>query len=216
MRRGAAAGRCQTCGIRKPLCFCALVPQIALDTRVMIIMHAAEIVLTTNTARLAANALTNSEVRIRGRYGKVLSAEGFQQPGRQSFVLYPSGEATELDTQFVSRMTRPITLIVPDGTWRQARKIVLREPALAGIPRVKLPSGGISEYRLRVQPNEQRLCTFEAIARALGILESRDAQAELEAIFRVMVQRTLWTRGQFTAEECVAAGVSPDAVYGEG
>jgi DTW domain-containing protein YfiP len=177
-------------------------------------MHAAEIVLTTNTARLAARALTNSEVRIRGRRGQPLPASGWRRPGRQSLVLYPSGGATELNAEYLSRLARPVTLIVPDGTWRQARRIVLREPGLAGVPHVKLPPGQPSEYRLRAQPNNNGLCTFEAIARAIGILESREAQARLEAVFRVMVERTLWTRGRFTAEECLAAGVSPQAVYG--
>ncbi|MBC7818219.1 MAG: DTW domain-containing protein, partial [Planctomycetaceae bacterium] len=64
MRPVFSAHRCPGCEIRKPLCFCAMIPQFALQTRVIILMHTCEEVLTTNTARLAAKALTNSEVRI--------------------------------------------------------------------------------------------------------------------------------------------------------
>ena len=39
------------------------------------------------------------------------------------------------------------------------------------------------------------LATFEAIARALGIIESPDVQAGMEDLFSLMVQRTLDSRG---------------------
>jgi DTW domain-containing protein YfiP len=102
-------------------------------------------------------------------------------------------------------------LVVPDGSWRQARKAVGREPGLQGLRRVKLPAGGPpSEYRLRVEPNEHSVCTFEAIARALGVLEGRETQDQLEALFRVSVGRTLWSRGMIKAEE-VPGGIPPGA-----
>jgi DTW domain-containing protein YfiP len=112
-----------------------------------------------------------------------------------------------LNTGFVSKLAGPVTLIVPDGSWAQTRRIVRREPALAGIPHVTLRNGPPSEYRLRLQPADGRLCTLEAIARTIGILESRDAQARLEELLRVMVERTLWSRGVLAANQCTAAGI---------
>ena len=53
MRPVLSAHRCPNCEIRKPLCFCAMIPQLARQTRVIILMHTCEEVLTTNTARLA-------------------------------------------------------------------------------------------------------------------------------------------------------------------
>ena len=69
------------------------------------------------------------------------------------------------------------------------------------LPRLALPPGPPSVYQLRVEPFEHGLATFEAIARALGILEGRDVQAALEKAFRLMVQRTLITRGRPSAVE---------------
>jgi len=88
---------------------------------------------------------------------------------------------------------------------------VRREPALVGIPHVKLPAGPPSEYRLRVQRNETGVCTLEAVARAIGILESKDAQSKLELMLRVMVERTLWSRGMLTANQCTTAGIPSEA-----
>ena len=95
MRPYLSAHRCPRCEIRKPLCFCEMIPEIALRTRVTILMHTSEEVLTTNTARLAAKALTNSEVRIHGRKEERMSAEGLVQPGRASLLLYPSPISVE-------------------------------------------------------------------------------------------------------------------------
>jgi len=213
MRRLLSEHRCPRCEIRKPLCFCAFIPRIPLQTRLVILMHTSEEVLTTNTGRLAAKALPNSEIRIRGRKDERMSSVGLVQKGRHSLLLYPSSHAAELDADFVSRLTGPVTLIVPDGSWAQTRRIIRRETALVGIPHVKLPTGPPSEYRLRNQSSEKSLCTLEAIARTLGILESREAQARMEALLRVMVERTLWSRGMVTADQCTAAGIPRDAFY---
>ncbi len=75
---------------------------------------------------------------------------------------------------------------------------VRREPGLVGIPHVRLPSGSPSEYRLRAQRGDQNLCTLEARARAIGILECRAAQDGLETLLRMLVERTPWSRGMLT------------------
>ena len=212
MRPYLSPHRCLGCEIRKPLCFCALIPQIALQTRVIILMHTCEEVLTTNTARLAAKALTNSEVRVHGRRDERMSTIDLIQPGRTSLLLYPSPTAVELTPDFVSKITPPINLIVPDANWRQTTKFVRHDPSLNGLRHVKLLPGQPSEYRLRTQRDVQHLCTMEAIARAIGILESPTAQASLEVLLRVLVERTLWSRGQIAARDCGTAGIPPEAM----
>ena len=212
MRLFLAPHRCPGCEIRKPLCFCSLIPDIALQTRVIILMHTSEEVLTTNTARLARKALTNSEVRIHGRRDERMSFDGLIQPGRTSLLLYPSPIAVELTPEYSSQFGHPINLIVPDANWRQTTKFVRHEPSLSGIPHVKLPQGTPSAYRLRTQRNVQHLCTLEAIARAIGVLESTAAQTSLETLLRVLVERTLWSRGQLAASECQTAGIPSEAL----
>lgn len=188
--------RCSGCEIRKAFCFCSLIPRISLQTRVIILMHTSEEVLPSNTARLAARSLTNSEIRLFGRKEDRLHHDGLVEPDRQSLLLFPSGFAADLTPEFVAGLKGPVNLIVPDGKWRQIQKFTRHEPALAGIRHVKIPAGPISQYRLRTQPNDNSLCTLEAIARALGALESPEAQAELEKVLGIMVERTLVCRGR--------------------
>lgn len=161
-------------------------------------MHTAEEVLTSNTARLAHKALVNSEIRYHGRKTERMSTAGLVREERESLLLFPSPYAEELNSEFVATLTRPVNLIVPDGSWRQAQKMVRRDQVFAEMRHMKLPPGPPSIYKLRIQPDAEGLCTLEAIARGLGILESPAAQTELEVLLRVMVVRTLWSRGALT------------------
>jgi DTW domain-containing protein YfiP len=89
------------------------------------------------------------------------------------------------------REMKPATLVVPDGTWRQARRI-RRKLAL---PCVTLPPGAPTEYALRSDAHEGGLATLEAIARALVLLDGIDAEPMLIP-FRAMVEHTLARRGR--------------------
>ena len=202
--------RCPRCEIRKPLCYCEHIPSIELGTRLVVVMHHTEINLTSNTARLATHALSNSEIRVRGLIYQEVSAEGLIHTDRDTLLLYPSDDAVELTAEYVASLRRPVTLVVPDGTWRQARKTAQREAALRDLPRVKLPPGPPSEYRLRIEPNEHSVCTFEAIARALGVIEGRETQERLEVLFRIAIGRALWSRGLIPPSE-VPGGIPSGA-----
>ena len=70
-----------------------------------------------------------------------------------------------------------------------------REESLKSLLRVKLPTSAPSRYRLRQETKPGGLATIEAIARALGFLESPEVERALEAIFALMVERTLRSRG---------------------
>ena len=101
-----------------------------------------------------------------------------------------------------------------DLSWRQASKMRKRVPGLAAVPCVTLPDAGPTDYRLRSEPHAGGLATFEAIARALCILEG-DAgpaiEATMLALFRVMVERTLWLRGAIPDAQ-VSGGIPAAAV----
>jgi DTW domain-containing protein YfiP len=198
--------RCSICRMRQTLCICAVLPRFQLETRIVVFMHCFEAKTTTNTARLACMALPNSEIRMRGRPHQPVSGEGLQQAGGSSLVLYPSETAVELTPEYVQSLKRPITLIVPDGSWRQAARTVRREPVLNGIPNVKLPAGPTSMFQLRRAPQPHFISTFESIARSIGVLEGAEQgpkiQEALEKAFSIMVERTMWTRGLISLEKC--------------
>jgi DTW domain-containing protein YfiP len=191
-RRGNAADRCPVCRMHSSLCVCSLIPRLETRTRVVLFIHRFEDRKSTNTGRLATRCLPNSEVVVRGlesQHNPPFVAE----PGARSLLLFPHPDARPL-AEFIGA-DRPITLIVPDGTWRQASKVRQRVPGLSELPCVALPAGERSQYRVRFEPHGEGLATIEAIARAMGILEGPEVQAALERVFRTVVERILWSRG---------------------
>jgi DTW domain-containing protein YfiP len=168
---------------------------MSLSTRIVILMHHREVPRTTSTARLATLALPHCETRVRGLRDTPLSTEGLLHPDRQALLLFPTPDARELTPEYAAALRKPVTLLVPDGTWGQAAKVAKREPSLREVPRVKVTSAGPSRYHLRQGTRPGGLATIEAIAQALGVLEGEDVRRRLEAVFLLMVSRTLATRG---------------------
>jgi hypothetical protein len=64
---------------------------------------------------------------------------------------------------------------------------------------VPLPPEPAATARLRAQPDDARLPTLLAIARALGLLEGPAVRAALEQLFALLVERTLRLRGRLQA-----------------
>jgi DTW domain-containing protein YfiP len=187
-------GRCRQCYMRSEVCICDLIPDIQNSTFLTVIMHHRETFKTTNTARIACMALQNSRILVRGIRDQVLDLADVHFPERQSVLLTLSDESHVLTPEFVRSFDKPLHLIVPDGNWRQASRVGKREPALQGIPWIKLPPGPKSCYKLRHEHHPEGLSTLEAISRALAIIESPQIDADLMKIFNIMVERTLSTR----------------------
>lgn len=189
------------------LCVCAELPRLDTRTRLVLVIHRYEDRKPTNTGRLAAACLVHHEIIVRGAEGRP-DAPFVAPAGTRPVLLFPDDDAVPLDR--LPPGPEPVTLIVPDGTWRQAQRVRTRVPGLRDVPCVTLPPGPPSRYRLRTEPRPGGLATMEAIARAYGILEGAAAQAALERVFTIMVERTLWTRGQLDAS-AVTGGI-PDGV----
>ena len=116
------------CDASLTLCMCAELPRLDLRTRISLIIHHRELFRSSNTGLLAHQSLVNSEVRIRGESREALDLSDLLSPCYRTLLFYPSADALELNRELVCRDSRPIQLIVPDGTWRQARKIHSRHP----------------------------------------------------------------------------------------
>jgi DTW domain-containing protein len=197
-RRDNADARCPRCRLHASLCVCALIPRIDTRTRLVLVIHRREARKPTNTGRLATECLLNSEVIVRGHEsspGVPFTWDGSTQP----LLLFPHDDAIPIARFAASE--RPVTLIVPDGTWRQASKVRNRVPGLHDVPCVSIAPGAPTAYRLRNETRTEGLATIEAIARAFGVLEGPHVRSALELVFRVMVERTMWSRGQLATAE---------------
>ncbi len=193
-KRGFRTPRCVACRMPERLCLCALVPRVDNRVPVVVVAHPQELQKPTNTGRFVPRCLARGAL--------VLRTETPAPPAGAA-LLFPSDDARPLDPE-----RAPSALYVPDGTYRQARRIAGRDPLLSELPRVSLPAGVRAVGYMRHGARPEQLSTLEAVARALGILEGRALEAPLLAFVEVMVKRTLWARGLLSAAE-VPGGIPP-------
>ncbi len=190
--------RCYHCRLHLAHCLCDQIHAQKTATRVVILTHWGEKRCVTNTGHLAQKCLANCEIRWRGNPDRSAAfLEDLLSAERNAHVLFPSPGAPILNADFKASQQKPVTLIALDGNWGQASHMLRRERVLQRLPKVILPPGPTSEYHLRRNQKSGNVCTFEAIARALGQLESADLQKSLESVFQSFIARSLKMRGKF-------------------
>ena len=177
-------------------CLCALIPSLDSRTRVLLLQHPSEVNHALNTARLAALGLANAELRV----GEVFEdlATLLNPPGYRARLLFPGDDAQLISAHAPPGDDLPLLLVVPDGTWRKARKLLHLNPLLAQLPRVTLPEGAVSRYRLRKAPGPGALSTLEAIVQALEILEPATSFAPLLRPFEALIEGQIEAMGAET------------------
>lgn len=195
-RKRKTKNPCLVCFLHKDRCICESIPTLTLATKITLIIHAKELKRTTNTGRLALKALTNSEMRVRGKDRETLVLSDLLSSNYRTLLFYPSDNAVELDQKFVSESSLPIQLIVPDGNWRQASKVHYRHPELQDIPRVMISTPNMAGLHMRAETTEAGMATLEAIAHALGIIEGKEVKEVLMKFYREKLEGTLIGRGQ--------------------
>ena len=113
-------------------------------------------------------------------------------PAGKRLALFPSAEARLLTADDAAG--EGAVLLVPDGTWAQARRLLRRDDLFRGAEIVTLPPAGPSRYGLRRHVREGGVCTLEAVGRALGVLEGSAIEDRLAAVLDRFVERARWAR----------------------
>jgi DTW domain-containing protein len=163
----AAGPRCLRCRRSRRACWCAHLRPVESATRACILQHPRERKTAIGTARMAHLSLPNSELHLGVSFEehprvRALCAES------GTALLFPGEGARDPATL---RGLPPTTVIVVDGTWSQARKVLKQNPFLQSLPRIGLSPVLPSNYRIRAEPSAECLSTIEALVHLLGGLE---------------------------------------------
>jgi DTW domain-containing protein YfiP len=181
---------CARCRRPTGVCVCALLPALAPRTRVLILQHPKERRVAIGTAAMASRCLHGATVVV-GTHVEANPAvrQALADPVRTPVLLWPGPDAVDLAT---SPPTGPISLLVVDGTWSTAKKMLRFNPEIAALPRYAIAPKEPSQYRIRREPRAECLSTIEALATALGVLEGEpDAYRAMLEPFRAMVEHQL-------------------------
>lgn len=177
---------CDRCHYTIQNCLCEHIQVINNRTQLMILQHPSEVKNAKNTARLAQLCFANCEVYI----GE--TEDDFSQLrntlNAHSALLYPSDDAILLNENNAANH-HISQLILIDGTWKKAHKILQLNPWLTQLPAVSFATLPKNQYHIRKAPRADSLSTLEAAAFGLAQLEQADIQPAYDLLAAMMEQQ---------------------------
>lgn len=181
------AGRCPQCRLRLEYCICAEVRPIdpGPDFEIVVVRHAIEGLKSSNSARIAALALPCIRIVEYGGKDNPIDADALVA-GANACLLYPTTDPST--PKSVNR------LIVLDGNWTQARRMLVRMTPLHTLPRLSVAAPKLTPTRTRQAPDPRQMSTIEAIAGALDAL-SLEGGESLRVLAEVFASRVMVMRG---------------------
>ncbi len=173
-------------------CLCSLLPNLTTSTQLLVIQHPDEQHHALNTARLLVAGLSNAQLLVT----ELLSTgwcERLADPGFNTELLFPGAGVPEVASAEADQ--RPRRLVLLDGTWRKARKLLYLNSVLQNLPQVALPEGLSSRYRLRKAPGPGALSTIEAGMHALQLIEPHTDFSALLRPFDALIEGQIQAMG---------------------
>lgn len=180
---------CSGCGRPERVCLCAHVTRVASRTKVVVLQHPREADVPIGTVRLLELGLDGLERHVGVTFDEAHPARrAIAEAAEPPILLFPGTGARDLAREPPSS---PVTLVVIDGTWWQAQKLLKSNPFLAALPRYSLTPDAPSRYRIRREPAAHCVSTIEAIVQALSVLEGGADFGPLLGPFDALVEHQL-------------------------
>ncbi|TKB45727.1 tRNA-uridine aminocarboxypropyltransferase [Thalassotalea mangrovi] len=161
--------RCQ-----RPLVTCVCEFTSTTDNRVEILLlqHKSEEKQAKGTARLLALSLQHCQVFVGENFSQDRELNALiNEPGYQTCLLYPGKNSEVVQPRPDETLTK-LRLVVLDGTWKKAYKMLQLSTNLHDLPQLTLPQQFTSNYHIRKHHDPRGLSTLESTVHALGILEN--------------------------------------------
>jgi DTW domain-containing protein YfiP len=171
---------CERCWRPQSTCLCAWRRPTANEVEVLLLQHPAETRHAKGSARLLQLSLQNCLDQVGEAFDAAALMAWLQAPGpdgrpRQPWLLFPAAPGTSAEPPPAAQDLR---LVVLDGSWRQARQLLARHPALQQLPRWSLASPPPSRYTIRKAQRPDQRSTLEATCLALAALEGNGPRYE--------------------------------------
>ncbi|GAA59647.1 hypothetical protein P20652_1511 [Pseudoalteromonas sp. BSi20652] len=161
---------CNYCNFALNTCICNAITNINNKVTVIILQHPSEEKIAKNTAKLLNLCLTDCQI-IKGENNDDFSILK-TLPVSSTVLLYPNENAINLDDSAEQSNIKNIThLIVIDGTWKKAYKILQLTTLLNQFKTVSFKQLPKNRYAIRKAPRADSLSTLEAVAHSLFLIE---------------------------------------------
>lgn len=181
---------CQGCE-RPPLtCICEHLVAVRPRTPVVVVQHPRERDNAIGTAWMVERSLGATRIVGVELEDDPAFVAAISDPAAPAILLSPGEDAIDLAE---APPTGPVTLVVVDGTWSQAKKLLRVNPTLARLPRYAFQPARPSNYRIRKEPADHCVSTIEATVAALEHLpgEQPEELRKVLAAFDAMVDHQI-------------------------
>lgn len=173
---------CDNCQYPIKTCLCEFLTPVTHQTQLVVLQHPSEVNQAKNTVRLLSKLSDNLKIFIGENEQDFEQVKALlQNEEAQTLVLFPSDQAKPLASPN-KHSDPPTQLILIDGTWKKAKKIIALNPWLMSFPQVKLADNTTSAYGIRQTKVSGGLSTIEAAALALKALEGIDSKPFYRAL----------------------------------
>lgn len=173
-----------------PHCICSRIPQLTSRAHFLVLRHAKERWRSTNTARIAALALSDTQIVDYGLAGQPPLDHTALASG--AYLLFPGPSPTAPP---IPRDMGPVQIVVPDGNWHQAGRLARRLLRSPGVQCFAISNTKRAAHTLRRTKDDRRLSTIEAMAAALDWIGEPENADSLRQIYRRMVEASVAGRG---------------------
>ena len=191
---------CLTCRRRVRTCVCESLKPFETQTRYIILMHPMEAKKEkVGTGRFTHLILKNSKILVGINFDENQEFQAIlNDPSYETYLLYPGDDALQIENGFSDgKPKKPLQIIVIDGTWPCAKKMMKLTTSLHDTPRISFTPGKTSEFKIKHQPMEGCLSTVESVyqvirgLRAAGVEDTKMKEENLMEVFRKTVDQQI-------------------------
>ncbi|MGR7922399.1 tRNA-uridine aminocarboxypropyltransferase [Zobellella denitrificans] len=169
---------CRGCHLPQNACLCAAVHRQPCPLPVVVLQHPSEARHAKSTVPLLQLGLSGLRIEV---------AETMAPSPGNWWLLYPGGNAVDLDDGGPGPDVPVAGLIVLDGTWRKSRRLLHLNPWLQHLPRLSFSRAPAGRYTIRKGPGGQALSTLESLAHVLDRLSPGFDPAPLHRLLEARV-----------------------------
>ena len=179
---------CPDCQYPTNACLCANIRPLATSVELIVLQDPGEVKHAKNSVKLMKAVMKDLQVVVGETIEDFMALKSYlDSQTKPIFVLYPSAESQSLSELSLSR---DVILLLIDGTWRKAFKLLTLNPWLSQYPAVHLDLDSPSNYTIRKAKRADSLSTLEAAAMAVKVIEPCcDVSPLTEALNALVEQR---------------------------
>ncbi len=188
---------CRNCQLTQAYCVCSSHPVLSSAIDFCLVMDTREPAKASNTGKLIADCLASTRVFVWSRTAPDAALIALlENHEHQAYLVFPGEYAVSSQpvvTGIKCGRGRPL-LVILDGTWSQARKMLRKSPYLQRLPVLSLAQARASRYRLRRSSCAEHLCTAEVAQACLELAGETANASALNAYFERFSQAYLDAR----------------------